>query len=1834
MQPDLNKLLVGRIAFQIFKANNYESLDQTSSEGTHLLDGFEVEEVLGFALALNADHSMSQRCAIHLHPSDFADYEVPAEYLDETATVDLRSLNFDKITVIPIFNDAFKNSFNSTDKTDIGTVIDPRNVEEHWIPIIHEHLKLNLTESSLKELTALAKGLLSTQDSSISQCVNFLVETAKDILSTGSVKAAAGQHISILGLPRYKDCFASVRADRITQARPWAEALKKHQQNRCYLKKQNSKFQAITPEDLQLVKKRLQDDQLPIEQEILDAFDAYIAAPFGESPESKKLLTEYDWSVTRQFFENKKSQISSSLASRTLNTLAGAGVDLATEDKETLDLISKSKKKSTEVIELAKGFLEKHGEAINEDAKLYADWQKVVHGERITGTNLLSMIIESFRLSNLPPSTSGYRIVLEGVRQGGKSRQRKSLERFNPAACKTFTHSYGKISEFTTGRISFRNALVADYFAPDVQEYLEKAKKKPKKSNAKSANSFDFNLIIETTSRNAEVVEKRPITWVFRTNSVIGEQQADFARLKSLIGEGQKTALIRSKSYYERIGPKGTAPSLALNDVVGFTDEYGAGEKGSFIPTKERAKDNNLLKDWKKTISEAMAEGIDLQKIEVLDQAFEAFTQQYNTIILKLADNLLSQAGIAEMSACYRTLLQELGNFRPEKYRNKLLRIILAIGNAEIPKSGRRPAASVICPWHPLRIEAMAARASQFCKTLKFLLSGQRPKFSDETGSMFFKECISRFEHPPYPEISTFCEVSQLRLRRVCESVEGYSLHLPVEPENESFEILADAPQRSAAIIFNQIQEYLRLQPHERDNLSVALYNCSTPVLANELVAIIEKFNRDKPEEEITCQIHLIHQEPVVLREVYQKLVTSGIGAHDGGPTEATGDLLSRIRVNVAAANSLDFSKRSEPVDIVYCKDVITNIVNRKDGIAWQKQKRNVREPEELYPHQWTYRLPIEFGAKRTHTLLSCPAMTETGWVHLNAIASLIAGNNEDAWEVGGCLVPVTVLNFENAEIAKLFEDTHKIGTWVINEDDLLDRKLLEDKEVKVIRYIQSHTHGRSLIISSKSKETLLRNTLRSRLQSILPGNPDNDRLSALATRFIEHANTISGGLFLRSARRAKNTGELIGVVLSRFIVQQETQLQPTAWCFLDDYAQWLGRRDESQIADLLAISWDQSGVQPILDVIVTEAKFIASPVDDHAKNSASQLRQTLAQLEEALVGAISPIDQEIWLSRLSNLFLNRVVFTGGAASANPAEWATLIRDRRCRVRIRGYSHIFVHTQHGGIIPESQKVKKTEHGIQEVFDPGKVKDLVLLFENLQNESPEVIQSKLKLIRPTEILSVVAGSPVEITFTETREDDDELPPSPGQDDNDGGLPPVISPDQRSKTTSNAEANETSTQPTAQNPTQQETQIVAAPTSPSVSITENIDKPWNGHLSEYLASRSTQFLSSREEGNEWLKELDVKLQKAFITRQMPYIHAEGFKPILTPNAGIIRLQGKDNLTVPIVTSKASTILTSDGINIISIDPEPGRIRLTIQRPNRETLHTEPVLHAFLTNRSEDADKEKILVGVREEDGEPLMLDPFDQPHTLVAGSTGSGKSVLMQNLILSIAASRHPNDSIIFLIDPKSGMDYMPLQPLPHIMNGSGGVIDSQEAALECFTAAVEEMENRYKLITEASKKLKIGIPNILAYRKVTGKSMPTWWMIHDEFADWMQTDSYKKEVPKLVNRLGVKARAAGIFLVFAAQRPDDNVFPMQLRSQLLNRLVLKVDGPGTSAIALGDEKMHQAAQLLGKGHMLAKIGGAPAPVYAQVPFIDPTTELPELVNVIINHYAQSQPSQIE
>lgn len=341
-------------------------------------------------------------------------------------------------------------------------------------------------------------------------------------------------------------------------------------------------------------------------------------------------------------------------------------------------------------------------------------------------------------------------------------------------------------------------------------------------------------------------------------------------------------------------------------------------------------------------------------------------------------------------------------------------------------------------------------------------------------------------------------------------------------------------------------------------------------------------------------------------------------------------------------------------------------------------------------------------------------------------------------------------------------------------------------------------------------------------------------------------------------------------------------------------------------------------------------------------------------------------------------------------------------------------------------------------------------------------------------------------------------------------------------------------------------------------------------------------------------EWLKQVENLCKGAL---QQFQFQSKLLTSALTPNAALLKFQGSANLTVEHVLRRRSEFLTTHKLNVISVRAEPGIVAIAIARPNRRVLHLPEVWSGWQPDCSVGNDS--LLIALKEEDSSPLFLSPrSNAPHTLIAGSTGSGKSVLMQNIILAIACTNTPAQAKITMIDPKLGVDYFAFEGLPHLQ---GGIIDDQQQAIQRLGELVNEMNRRYSVLKENR------VSNIFDLNKKANPTerLPFLWIIHDEFAEWMMTPDYADAVSDIVGRLGVKARAAGISLVFAAQRPDANVMPMQLRANLGNRLVLRVDGEGTSEIALGEKG---AERLLGKGHLAAKLEGNPEIVFGQVPFV--------------------------
>lgn len=257
---------------------------------------------------------------------------------------------------------------------------------------------------------------------------------------------------------------------------------------------------------------------------------------------------------------------------------------------------------------------------------------------------------------------------------------------------------------------------------------------------------------------------------------------------------------------------------------------------------------------------------------------------------------------------------------------------------------------------------------------------------------------------------------------------------------------------------------------------------------------------------------------------------------------------------------------------------------------------------------------------------------------------------------------------------------------------------------------------------------------------------------------------------------------------------------------------------------------------------------------------------------------------------------------------------------------------------------------------------------------------------------------------------------------------------------------------------------------------------------------------------------------------------------------------------------------------------ITDQPGFISIDIRRPDRQVIHLEPCLKAA---PSELANKPAFPVGV-DVAGKPHWLNLADPAtcHILAAGTTGSGKSEFLKAMIAALAARLSPVELQFILVDPKRVTFNFPgkcpylLRPVAHT---------AEEAMLlvqECFA----ETERRYKLLQSK------GLEHVGQLKGAD--ALTRWVVVLDEFADLMADPESKRELEGSLKRIGALARAAGIHLVLATQRPDKDVVTPLLKANLPTRICLRVDSERNSKIILDEEG---GENLLGNGDLFWKHG---------------------------------------
>ena len=314
-----------------------------------------------------------------------------------------------------------------------------------------------------------------------------------------------------------------------------------------------------------------------------------------------------------------------------------------------------------------------------------------------------------------------------------------------------------------------------------------------------------------------------------------------------------------------------------------------------------------------------------------------------------------------------------------------------------------------------------------------------------------------------------------------------------------------------------------------------------------------------------------------------------------------------------------------------------------------------------------------------------------------------------------------------------------------------------------------------------------------------------------------------------------------------------------------------------------------------------------------------------------------------------------------------------------------------------------------------------------------------------------------------------------------------------------------------------------------------------------------------------------------------------------------------------------------------------PIPGKTLVGIEIPNERKamlgLRSMLELDEFITSGPLNLAIGKTIVG------KPLFGDLEKMPHLLVAGATRTGKSVTLQNLLMSLLYKNSPYDLKLIILDPKR-VEFTAYHNLPHLYTP---VIKEPKGAIKALNWAIQEMERRYEILAENGQvnvsdyNKKVLAPALEKARKkgsvgdaVTGlpPKMPYVVIIFDEYNDFML--SYPKEISPLITSLTQKGRAAGIHLILATQRPDVKVITGTIKANIPARMALKTTSQIDSRTILDASG---AEDLLGNGDMLYMASDNPRLMRIQAPFIS-VEEIKAVVSHIKQAHADFIPDHID
>ena len=1510
----------------------------------------------------------------------------------------------------------------------------------------------------------------------------------------------------------------------------------------------------------------------------------------------KKFCESVSWKqVGSKVFERKKNTNSRKIGAKTMEYILGDyASDVTEEDRQLLKEMPDKNPSIPDEKEIE--FFNDWAERLANNNKLFQAWQSRLYYKENTSSDLLGAFFEGFE-SLIANSNIG-----------------DTFDKFVEPAIIVRATKHNKASfwkdmdketyDLFIFELSFIKGLVDDSVFWDLDTAFGNSATDSSKRKDKRAVELDLYLVnredldehlkderikasvprVKTTWRPFPKTKDNPI------NLSLVEDIRDLAKAaKNNFSIFRELTIKQNFKVDDSFGL-----SFSLENRDSFQDVQGF-SNGRLFCSSQSEEDNlieKIIDESKKLLQDNVISEYELEEFCNACRDFEA---KYKEAIIGLNDsvNKCVKARIIEEQAdafgklCW--LCRDWNHYKGNTLRTLIAKLGVVIKEDE-------PVNAIIPAWHPLRLNEKREKVLSLQEFVKSVLTSKN--FGDSNLDVTFEVQRKMWESWSCPEVVHFCDTDLVS----ATDIGGYSLMVPIlEISRQNNKQYYEVSATEAANSFVQVSEdYFKIHPHQKSHLSTLIYESQGDSLPYEVAKAFSK--KLDNFDDLRCELVLTNTDQERMRELYEHqnelLATEKI-------SEIVRGFLSRLYVDVRNFNEQENRPIAE-MDLVFLHEVVFS----HSEFKWIEEKRydslfsqTTSKPLTKYPRRRI--TPKDESVVGVYITNPHPERRVANYNNLMYQLSKKSNLQKDH---DGFLIQEA--DVTNSKIKHAVESAHQLGDWVISYDSIVSKTFYEKMGLKIISDESLPESLGRLIISTNRSDEILQSKIREALEKFCGFRPDD--ASNYSESIIQEVLMISGKKILSVASMDNAAKEIIGLVMmkqhmEKLLIKEFGGKKPI-WISLDDHRNWFLRRGGS-VADAIAVYVTSISGDIKIYFHVGEAKCIEFKNKSGIINKATQqLKDTTDLLKSFFIDYKDEVSFKGFCSRLADLLVNRDQITSHLLGQ---EERKLFFDKLIKGEVQfflgGESVISIHDEYS-TGPKVETNEDWKYLRSHVISGDVIKQYV---KSLTGEDSTNLADP-EAIKPIHWYSSDCNGTKEFP-TSVAVESPKTPIENLENDNNSNQNKEFSVNQDSSST--------------------QTNDINAKRDIDPSAVENRNGFFPHTFFEVLKSISVGEANTidDESSKKWAEKVSTDIQRALNKFGMEAVFdSQNQRYQLTPNGALIYFKGHETLTIKKIEKIQSELLTTYGIEINDIIPGRGHIALFTKRDKRlEVPLASTWINAGWSNRK-NATNKSLAIGVREDQGNLLYLNiskpcnGYNQhaPHTLIAGETGSGKSVLIQNLLLQIIAFNDPRDAELILIDPKSGVDFAWLEGAPHMSNP---ILTERKEARNTFEGLISEMERRYKLFKETSK------TNIDEYNESVsgGVRLKRIFLFHDELGSWMaEYKGYREIVLSTLSSLGMKARAAGIHLFLITQRADAEAVPTRLRDNCGNRLCLRVQNSQGSRMVLNKVG---AEKLLGRGHIACILGNQQTPsgqeyFTAQVPFSN-NSDLNQLAKAAKDHWSQ-------